>query len=170
MSRKILDIDMLLQKVDEEKCQGKRIALAGGCFDLFHVGHLEYLKGAKTYADKLIVGLNSDNSIKDIKGNSPLFSSNDRAEVLSAFKCVDYVFIFDEKTLDKSIELIAPNYFIKGIDYMGKEILERKTVEKMNGQVLLVGDKKKSSSSYLAREIFYEYIKNSESSKLHFRI
>ena len=120
------DLNNLLIRLKE---QGKTIVTTNGCFDILHVGHVRYLEKTKTYADVLIVALNSDKSVKSIKGDSrPINKEEDRAEVLSALRCVDYVVLFDE---DSPIELllqIKPDVYTKGADYTLETLPERDVV------------------------------------------
>lgn len=168
MNGKVVTMERLLENVSTAKTSGLTVVLAGGCFDVFHIGHLEYLEGAKLLGDILIIGLNSDESIQRIKHRKPLFSTKERAELLTAFACVDYLFIFEEDTLDHSIRQIAPDLFAKGIDYIDKNVLEVTTVEEAGGRVVFIGDLKKSSSTYISKEIFRRYKENHEKAKEYF--
>ena len=100
------------------KAKGKKIVFTNGCFDILHVGHVRYLKEAKALGDILILGLNSDCSVKSLKGsNRPINNESDRAEVLSALKSIDYVVIFDEKSPCELLDRIKPDFHTKGADY-----------------------------------------------------
>lgn len=127
------DLDSLLKKLREEN---KTIVTTNGCFDILHVGHVRYLEKTKTFADVLIVALNSDKSVKSIKGeNRPINKEEDRAEVLSALKCVDYVVLFDE---DSPIELllkIKPDVYTKGADYTVETLPEAKPIIDSGGRI-----------------------------------
>ncbi len=102
----------------------KKIVFTNGCFDILHKGHISYLQKARGLGDMLIVGLNSDTSVKKLKGDSrPIFPQEDRAEILAALECVDYVVIFDEQTPHNLIKLIQPDVLVKGADYEGKEVV-----------------------------------------------
>ena len=137
MDRKILNWDTLdstLESINKEK-----IVFTNGCFDILHPGHIHILDQAKSYGDMLIVGLNSDNSIKSLKGPSrPKVSQNDRLKILSSIKFVDYVVLFEEETPLKLIEKIKPNFLVKGGDYILEDIVGREFVEKNGGQVKIV--------------------------------
>jgi len=110
--------------VDELKDKDRKIVFTNGCFDILHIGHIQYLEKAKSFGDILILGLNSDNSIKRIKGdNRPINSQNDRAYILASLEVVDYVVIFDEDTPIDLIKLIKPDLLVKGGDYKGKEVV-----------------------------------------------
>ena len=127
------DLNDLLKKIREE---GKTIVTTNGCFDILHVGHVRYLEKTKSFADVLIVALNSDKSVKSIKGdNRPINNENDRAEVLSGLKSVDYVVLFDE---DSPIELllqIKPDVYTKGADYTVETLPEAKPIMEAGGRI-----------------------------------
>lgn len=118
------------------RAQGKTIVTTNGCFDILHVGHVRYLEKAKSFGDVLIVALNSDKSVKSIKGDSrPINNENDRAEILSALRSVDYVVLFDE---DSPIELllqIKPNVHTKGADYTVETLPEAKGIIEAGGRI-----------------------------------
>ncbi len=133
----------------------KTIVAACGCFDIFHIGHLDYLEGAKCLGDFLIVGINSDESILKNKGKTPIFQEEQRISVINALQCVDYAFIFHEKTFTRSLNLIKPHIFARGIDAESKGFPERTTVDKNNIKIVVVGDYKKSSSREL-RSYFHK--------------
>ena len=148
MDKKILTWDNLgriLELFNKEK-----IVFTNGCFDILHPGHIHILDQAKSYGDMLIVGLNSDNSIKRLKGPTrPKVSQNDRLKILSSIKFVDYVVLFDEETPLKLIEKIKPNFLVKGGDYILEDIVGREFVEKNGGQVKIVKLLEGHSSSSL---------------------
>lgn len=121
-------------KKGQEK--GKTFVVTNGCFDILHVGHVRYLQKTKEFADSLIVMLNSDASVKAIKGESrPINNELDRAEILSALNCVDYVVIFNENSPAKLLEDIKPNVYTKGADYTLETLPERDVVIKNNIRV-----------------------------------
>lgn len=128
-----------------------QLILACGCFDIFHIGHLEYLEGAKALGGILIVGVNSDSSIKTIKNKEPFFNEYQRSKIIESLECVDYVFIFREDTADNALLKLTPDIFAKGIDYKGKHIIESSTADNLGIKVVLVGDVKKASSSHIYR-------------------
>ncbi len=116
--------------------EGKTYVVTNGCFDILHVGHVRYLQKTKEFADYLIVMLNSDKSVKAIKGESrPINCEQDRAEILSALSCVDYVVLFDEKSPAKLLEDIKPDVYTKGADYTLETLPERDVVLKNNIKV-----------------------------------
>ena len=115
---------------------GKTFVVTNGCFDILHVGHVRYLKKTKSFANYLIVLLNSDNSVKAIKGDSrPINNELDRAEILSSLSCVDYVVLFDENSPAKLLERIKPDVYTKGADYTLETLPERDVVERNNIKV-----------------------------------
>jgi len=136
------------------KYQFKIIVAACGCFDIFHIGHLDYLTGAKKLGDIIFVGVNSNRSILANKGEKPIFSADQRMNIIAALSCVDFVFCFDEKTFDNTLKLLKPNIFARGIDAKEKGFPEENTVKDLNIIVNIVGDYKKSSSRELRK--YYE--------------
>ncbi len=116
--------------------EGKTFVVTNGCFDILHVGHVRYLKKTKSFADYLIVLLNSDSSVKAIKGDSrPINNELDRAEILSSLSCVDYVVLFDENSPANLLERIKPDVYTKGADYTLETLPERDVVERNNIKV-----------------------------------
>ena len=148
MDKKILTWDTLGRIL--ELLNKKKIVFTNGCFDILHPGHIHILDQAKSYGDILIVGLNSDNSIKRLKGPSrPKVSQEDRLKILSSIKFVDYVVIFEEETPLKLIEKIKPNFLVKGGDYILEDIVGREFVENNGGQVKIIKLLEGHSSSSL---------------------
>ena len=122
--------------INKIKSEGKKIVFTNGCFDLLHVGHIKYLSQAKDLGDILIIGLNSDKSVKKLKGNNrPINSFEDRAKLLAALKSVDLVIIFEEQTPENLIQEIVPDVLVKGGDYDIEEIVGYQTVIDNGGQV-----------------------------------
>ena len=133
---------------------GKRIVLANGCFDLLHVGHARYLAAARELGDVLLVALNSDASVRRLKGvGRPLMSAGERAELLTAFAAVDAVVVFEEDTVDALIRVIRPDVQAKGTDYTEATVPERETVRAAGGRVAIAGDPKDHSSRDLIQII-----------------
>lgn len=150
----ILERNRLTARVAIERRDKKRIVLANGCFDLFHVGHIRYLAGAKELGECLIVGINSDEQVRKLKGeNRPFMSENERAEIVSALKFVDYVTIFTEPTVEELIRAIRPDFHAKGTDYTTETVPEREIVKEYGGQVAIVGDPKDHSSTEIIEKI-----------------
>lgn len=131
-----IEIEQLANKL---KAESKTIALTNGCFDILHIGHARYLKEAKKLADILIVGINSDLSVKKIKGeNRPINNQDDRAELLSYFEFIDYLVIFTEPTADDLILKIKPDFYVKGGDYTKESLPENQSVDAVNAQVAFI--------------------------------
>lgn len=127
------ELDNLLKKLRDEK---KTIVTTNGCFDILHVGHVRYLEKAKSFGDVLIVALNSDKSVKSIKGESrPINNENDRAEILSALKSVDYVVLFDEDSPINLLLQIKPDVHTKGADYTIESLPEAKGIMEAGGRI-----------------------------------
>jgi len=139
MSSKVLSLDTLLPIREQLKDARKTVVFTNGGFDLLHLGHVRYLQEARELGDVLIVGLNSDESMRQIKGpRRPLAPQGDRAEILAALGCVDYVVIFDELTPERVISLLRPDVHCKGGDYRpgsGKDIPEAEVVRAYGGRV-----------------------------------
>lgn len=144
----ILDLEGVISETKKYRAAGEMIILANGCFDLFHVGHLRYLTGAKELGGKLLVAINSDRQTKILKGRGrPIVPENERAEIVSALRCVDMVTIFDDPTVENIIRSIRPEYHAKGTDYTTDSVPERDIVREYGGQVAIVGDPKDHSST-----------------------
>lgn len=146
----VITLEKLVERVTAEREKGAKIVLANGCFDLFHVGHIRYLDGARQLGDFLVVGINSDKQVRKLKGkNRPYMPENERAEIVSAFRFVDAVTIFDEPTVEQLIMAIRPDFHAKGTDYTTDSVPEREIVRRYGGQVAIVGDPKDHSSTEL---------------------
>jgi len=150
----ILDRTRLIARVAVERQKGAKIVLANGCFDLFHVGHIRYLAGAKELGDCLIVGINSDQQVEKLKGeNRPFMPQQERAEIITALRFVDYVTIFNEPTVEELIRAIRPDFHAKGTDYTTESVPERQIIIECGGQVAIVGDAKNHSSTELIGKV-----------------
>lgn len=146
----------LIKIIDALKRQGKKIAFTNGCFDILHYGHIKYLEEAKGRADILVVGLNSDSSVKKIKGrNRPINKQLDRAGVLSALEAVDFVSIFNSETPLKLIKLIRPDVLIKGGDWKLDEMVGADSVKAYGGRVLTIPYLKGHSTTEAIKRIRY---------------
>ena len=121
--KKVLDRDELKKVVDTAKVTGRKVVFTNGCFDILHIGHIRYLKEAKSLGDLLVIGLNSDRSVSMIKPGRPIVPENYRAEVLSALEMVDYVTVFDEATPHELISVIKPDILVKGGDWKKEDIV-----------------------------------------------
>ncbi len=146
----IVSRDGLLERISRDRARGLTIAFANGGFDLLHVGHVRYLQGARREADRLVVAINSDASVRGLKGPSrPVLQEADRAELVAALRAVDYVVIFPEPTVTELLELLRPEVHCKGTDYTVDTVPERDTVRAYGGRVAIVGDPKDHSTTDL---------------------
>ena len=151
---KILSLKEMTETADELRKKGKTVTFANGCFDLIHVGHIRYLEAAKRQGDILVVGLNSDNSVRRLKGHErPWMPQRERAEILSAFASVDYIVIFDETTVENILRRLRPEVHCKGTDYTEDTVPEKEVVREYGGTVAIVGDPKDHSTRDLVHEI-----------------
>ncbi|MBI2932416.1 MAG: D-glycero-beta-D-manno-heptose 1-phosphate adenylyltransferase [Planctomycetes bacterium] len=136
--RKVLAPAALRKALAEERSRGHRIAFTNGCFDLLHVGHVRLLEFARAKGDVLVVGLNTDRSVRRLKGDArPILGQDERAALLAALECVDYVTFFDEDTPDRLVRTLRPEVLVKGMDYRGKRVVGRDFVESYGGRVEL---------------------------------
>ena len=153
---KILTLETLATWRDNLRNSGKKLAATNGCFDILHAGHVNYLQAARHEADALIVGINSDRSVSQLKGPSrPIHTENDRAAIIAALESVDGVFIFDELRATTFLELAQPDVYIKGGDYAVEELPEeeRQTIAKIGGYIKVLGLIPGKSSSDIAQRI-----------------
>jgi len=151
---KLVTFEQALELRSVARQQGKSVVFSNGCFDLLHVGHVRYLTAAAAEGDVLFVALNSDHSVRALKGaNRPLFPARDRAEIISALECVDRVIIFDDSTADRLLEQLRPDIHAKGTDYTVQTVPERETVQGYGGRIAIVGDPKDRSSAGLFEQI-----------------
>ena len=135
----LIDRKLIIETCKEIRQRGKKIVFTNGCFDIIHVGHVRYLTTAKSFGDVLIVGLNTDESVKKLKGEDrPINNEKDRAEVLLGFKAVDYVVLFGERTAENLISEIRPDIYVKGGDYTIDTLPEAKIVQSYGGKIELV--------------------------------
>ena len=135
----LIDRNKIVETCKEIRRGGKKIVFTNGCFDILHVGHVRYLTTAKSFGDILIVGLNTDASVKILKGaNRPINNEKDRAEVLLGLKAVDYVVLFGERTAENLVAEVRPDVYVKGADYTVDKIPEAKIVQSYGGRVELV--------------------------------
>ncbi|MCU0236394.1 MAG: adenylyltransferase/cytidyltransferase family protein [Acidobacteria bacterium] len=149
-----LPLPQLAEAVAREKSAGKTIVLANGGFDLIHVGHVRYLQQAKALGDVLVVALNSDSSLKGLKGaGRALIDEQGRARIIGALACVDYVTLFAERTVEAVLRAIQPHLHCKGSDYSLDSIPERDVVRGYGGQLAIVGGEKVRSTSLVIRRI-----------------
>ena len=153
MGRVVTEIE-LLSEVAADRAAGRTIALANGCFDLLHVGHVRYLQGAAAEADRLIVAVNDDRSVTALKGpNQPVLSASDRAELVAALRGVAYVVIFGDRTVEHLLRAIKPDVHCKGTDYTVDTVPERSVVLEYGGRTAIVGDPKSHNTRDLLARI-----------------
>jgi len=151
---KILDREQLKRRVEEWRESGEKITLANGCFDVIHVGHVRYLRGAKDLGGQLVVAINSDDSVRSLKGDGrPVMPAGERAEILAALSDVDAVVIFPEPDVRPLIREIRPEIHAKGTDYTRDSVPERETVIECGGRVEIVGDPKDHSATEIIRKM-----------------
>ncbi|MCJ7503297.1 MAG: D-glycero-beta-D-manno-heptose 1-phosphate adenylyltransferase [Acidobacteriia bacterium] len=137
--KKVLPLDEAIEVVDELKRGGKRVVFTNGCFDLLHPGHTRYLAEARKLGDALLVAVNSDRSVRALKGpGRPVMPQDERAEILAALECVDYLTIFDDLTPQAVIERMLPQVLVKGGDWEPTEIVGRSEVEAAGGEVVSI--------------------------------
>ena len=137
-----------------DRAAGRTVGLANGCFDLLHVGHVRYLRGAAAEADRLLVAVNADRSVAALKGDGrPVQTAAERAEIVAALEMVDYVVVFEEETAAALIDRLRPDVHCKGTDYTVDTVPEREVVRAYGGRTAVVGDPKDHSTRGLLRRI-----------------
>jgi D-glycero-beta-D-manno-heptose 1-phosphate adenylyltransferase len=140
--------------VARDRAAGKTIAFANGCFDLLHVGHVRYLRGAAAEADRLVVAINDDASVARLKGaNRPIVAAADRAEIVDAVRGVGYVLVFGDPTVERLLRLLNPDVHCKGTDYTPDTVPERAVVASYGGRIAIVGDPKQHATRDLVARI-----------------
>jgi len=156
--RKIKTLEEIVRFRARFRESGKKVVFTNGCFDILHIGHVRYLNKARSMGDALIVGLNSDSSVRQIKGAPrPVMPESEMAEVLAALACVDYVFIFADLTPQRVIDAIVPDVLVKGADWDLRDIVGRDTVEKAGGVVLNIPLVEGTSTSEIIRTILRRF-------------
>ena len=152
--KKLKTLQNLKKILHKLKKKQQRVVFSNGCFDILHIGHVRYLKKAKTYGDILVVGVNSDSSVKKIKGrNRPIIPVRERVEILSALYFIDYLIIFSQTTPIKVIEALKPDVLVKGSDYKINEIVGGEFVESIGGKVVNIPLVKAKSTTALIKKI-----------------
>ena len=151
---RVLSEPELVEAVSRERANGRTIAFANGCFDLLHVGHVRYLRGAAAEADRLIVAVNDDRSVAALKGaGHPILAAADRAELVCALHGVDYVVLCGDLTVDRLLTLLEPHVHCKGTDYTVDTVPERAAVLAYGGRTAIVGDPKTHATRELLTRI-----------------
>lgn len=149
---KILDRDQLRRRVEKWRAAGERVTLANGCFDVLHVGHIRYLHAAKNLGGRLVVAVNSDESVRALKGEGrPVMPADERAEILAALADVDAIVVFPERDVRALIREIHPDVQAKGTDYTEESVPEGDLVREYGGRVAIVGDPKDHSATDIIR-------------------
>ena len=158
---KILERNALKDKLKELRKKGKKIAFTNGCFDILHVGHVRYLREAKKTADVLVLALNSDSSVRSIKGEKrPLMNEKERAEILTALECIDFVTIFQELTPLELINYLKPDILIKGGDWPEEKVVGREEIKKWGGRVAIIPEVEGKSTTNIVEKIKKLYCPN----------
>ena len=154
MYHKIKTREELKEIVKRIKQESKKVAFTSGSFDIIHAGHVDYLEKAKQKCDTLIVGVNSDLSIKQYKNpNRPIIPQDQRIKLIAAFECIDYAFIFNETNNNVNIETLKPDYYIKAEDYKTSQLSSKPIVEKYGGEVILIPIKEEISTTEIIEKI-----------------
>jgi rfaE bifunctional protein nucleotidyltransferase chain/domain len=159
MSGEIVSLEKARTLREDAASRGKSVVFTNGCFDLLHVGHVRYLKEAREQGDLLFVGLNDDESTRRVKGpGRPYVGQEDRAEVLAALRCVDYVVVFSEKTAERLVSVLRPDVYVKGGNYRQDELPEARIVTDYGGRVhltALIADRSTTNliSTIVARQV-----------------
>lgn len=155
---KIMTLQQTKEAAEQARAEGKRVVLANGCFDLVHAGHVSYLQDAKAQGDFLIVGLNSDQSMREIKGPTrPIIGEDDRALVLAVMEVVDAVVLFDEPTCANLLETLRPDVHAKGTDYTAETVPEREVNERLGIKTYIAGAAKEDSTKDIVKTIIQRY-------------
>ncbi len=155
---KILDRESLREKMEDLRKTGKKIAFTNGCFDILHVGHVRYLREAKKTGDVLVLALNSDSSVRSIKGEKrPLVPETERAEVLAALEFIDFITIFDELTPLELIKCLKPDVLIKGGDWPEEKVVGRDEVKQWGGKVVIIPEVMGKSTTNVVEKIINIY-------------
>ncbi|HXC49050.1 MAG TPA: D-glycero-beta-D-manno-heptose 1-phosphate adenylyltransferase [Candidatus Sulfotelmatobacter sp.] len=150
----VLTLDELILQFGPGKRNGRRVVFTNGCFDLLHPGHIKLLEAARAMSDALVVGLNSDESVRALKGaGRPVIPEQERAEILANFECVDGVVVFDELTPQKTVAALLPDILVKGGDWPGNQIVGREEVEAAGGKVVLIDFVEGHSTTEILRKI-----------------
>ncbi len=158
MSEKIFGREKLKEKVQALKREGKRIVFTNGCFELLHIGHVHYLSAAKAEGNILVVGVNSDRSVREIKGpRRPVMPENERAEVLASLACVDFVTLFDEPDPLVTIRTLMPDVLVKGADWEEDAIVGKNVVEANGGRVVRIPLTQGASTTGIIEKILTNY-------------
>lgn len=151
---KVAPLEAVQEQVEAVRREGQTVALANGCFDVLHVGHVRYLEGARAEADVLVVGVNGDGSVRRLKGEGrPVMIADDRALLVAALRATDHVVVFEEDDVSRLLTTLKPDVHCKGTDYTEETVPEREVVRAYGGRVAIVGDPKDHDTSALLHRI-----------------
>lgn len=151
---KVVSLKKLKDELEGLRKKGGKVVFTNGCFDIIHAGHVRYLKKARSLGSALVVGLNSDRSVRDIKGETrPIVPQNERAEVLSALESVDYIVVFNDPTPERLIEAILPDVLAKGADWAARDIVGARAVKNAGGKVARITLAKGKSTTNIIKKI-----------------
>jgi len=154
MTARIVNEETLIAALSDERRRGRTIAFANGCFDVLHVGHVRYLRDAANEADVLVVGVNGDESVRELKGEGrPVMSAEERAEIIAALDGVDYVTIFNDRSPGRLLAELKPDVQCKGTDYTADTVPEAEVVKSYGGRVAIVGDAKEHSTTAILEKL-----------------
>ncbi len=154
-SKTITELQSIIRDVQND---GKTVVFANGCFDLIHAGHVSYLESAAECGDILVVGLNSDASVKELKDERrPIIPEHERVEILCEMECVDYVTLFEDRTADPILKTLRPNVHAKGTDYTRETVPERITAQEIGASTCIVGNSKENATKDIIAEILERY-------------
>ena len=154
VAAKIVSRDVLRERLAEHRRQNRSIVFANGCFDTLHVGHIRYLEGARREGGILVVGVNADSSICQLKGpGRPIIDENARAQLVAALRCVDYVVLFAEPNVEALLQELRPDVHAKGTDYTAETVPERAIAARLGIRVAIVGDPKDHSTRELLESV-----------------
>lgn len=157
-AKKILALEDLVTRLGKVRKSGRKIVFTNGCFDIMHVGHVRYLADAGSEGDLLVVGLNSDASVRIIKGDKrPIVRQNHRAEVLASLGCVDFIVIFDEPDPLKLIQTLKPDVLVKGEDWTEDAIVGAESVKSQGGKIVRISFVEESSTTAIIEKILQRY-------------
>ncbi len=149
-----LDIDLLIRELEPMRGRGAGLVLANGCFDILHVGHVRYLEEAARLGDLLVVAVNDDLSTRNLKGEGrPVMPQEERAEIICSLRCVDYVLLFGEPTVDGIIRKLKPDIHAKGTDYSVETVPELESARETGCRTVITGDSKDHSSGEIIRSL-----------------
>jgi len=154
VSQKLKSFDDIVRMRPALRVSKKRMVFTNGCFDILHVGHVRYLNRARALGDVMVVAVNSDHSVRNIKGKDrPVVPESERMEVLAALACVDWVFLFDDPTPQRVIETLVPDVLVKGSDWELPDVVGRETVESNGGSVLTIPLVEGASTTEIIRKV-----------------